>query len=30
MDAIRRHEEELTAYAIDGLLEAGARIIGPK
>jgi cysteine desulfurase/selenocysteine lyase len=30
MDAIRRHEEDLTAYAIDGLLEAGARIIGPK
>jgi cysteine desulfurase/selenocysteine lyase len=30
MDAIRSHEEELTAYAIDGLLEAGARIIGPK
>jgi cysteine desulfurase / selenocysteine lyase len=30
MDEIRRHEEELTAYAIDGLLEAGARIIGPK
>jgi cysteine desulfurase / selenocysteine lyase len=30
MEAIRRHEEELTAYAIDGLLEAGARIIGPK
>jgi len=30
MDEIRRHEEDLTAYAIDGLLEAGARIIGPK
>jgi cysteine desulfurase/selenocysteine lyase len=30
MDAIRAHEQELTAYAIDGLLEAGARIIGPK
>jgi len=30
MDEVRRHEEELTAYAIDGLLEAGARIIGPK
>jgi cysteine desulfurase / selenocysteine lyase len=30
MDEIRQHEEELTAYAIDGLLEAGARIIGPK
>ncbi len=30
MDAVRAHEEELTAYAIDGLLEAGARIIGPK
>jgi cysteine desulfurase/selenocysteine lyase len=30
MDAVRRHEEELTAYTIDGLLEMGARIIGPK
>ena len=30
MDEIRAHEERLTAYAIDGLLEAGARIIGPK
>jgi cysteine desulfurase/selenocysteine lyase len=30
MQAVRVHEEELTAYALDGLLEAGARIIGPK
>ncbi len=30
MDAIRAHEEQLTAYALDGLLESGARIIGPK
>jgi cysteine desulfurase/selenocysteine lyase len=30
MDAVRAYEEELTAYALDGLLEAGARIIGPK
>jgi cysteine desulfurase/selenocysteine lyase len=30
MDEIRAHEERLAAYAIDGLLEAGARIIGPK
>ena len=30
MQAVRVHEEELMAYAIDGLLEAGARIIGPK
>jgi len=30
MDEVRRHEEELTAYTIDGLLETGARIIGPK
>jgi len=30
MDEVRRHEEELTAYTIDGLLEMGARIIGPK
>ena len=30
MDEIRAHEERLTAYAIDGLLQAGARIIGPK
>jgi cysteine desulfurase/selenocysteine lyase len=30
MDVVRRYEEELTAYTIDGLLEMGARIIGPK
>jgi cysteine desulfurase/selenocysteine lyase len=30
MDDVRAHEEQLTAYAIDGLLESGARIIGPK
>ncbi len=29
MDAIRAHEEALTRYTIDGLQEAGARIIGP-
>jgi cysteine desulfurase/selenocysteine lyase len=29
MDAVRAHEEELTAYALEGLMEAGARIIGP-
>jgi cysteine desulfurase/selenocysteine lyase len=30
MDDVRRHEQELTRYTIDGLLESGARIIGPK
>jgi cysteine desulfurase/selenocysteine lyase len=30
MDAVRRHEEEITSYAIDRLLDAGARVIGPK
>jgi len=30
MDAVRAYEEELTRYAIDRLLDAGARIIGPK
>jgi cysteine desulfurase/selenocysteine lyase len=30
MDAVRDHEERLVAYTIDGLLEMGARIIGPK
>ena len=30
MDDIRRHEQDLTRYTIDGLLEMGARIIGPK
>jgi cysteine desulfurase/selenocysteine lyase len=29
MDEVRAHEERLTKYAIDGLVEAGARIIGP-
>jgi cysteine desulfurase/selenocysteine lyase len=30
MDAVREHEEEITAYAIDRMLEAGATIYGPK
>lgn len=30
MDAVRAHEEEITAYAIDRLLEAGATVYGPK
>jgi cysteine desulfurase/selenocysteine lyase len=30
MDAVRRHEQELTAYAIGRLEEAGARVHGPK
>jgi cysteine desulfurase/selenocysteine lyase len=30
MDAVRTHEEEITAYAIDRLLEAGATVFGPK
>ena len=30
MEDVRRHEQELTRYTIDGLLESGARIIGPK
>jgi cysteine desulfurase/selenocysteine lyase len=30
MDAVRAHEEEITGYAIDRLLEAGATIFGPK
>jgi cysteine desulfurase/selenocysteine lyase len=30
MGSVRRYEEELTAYTIDGLLEIGAQIIGPK
>ncbi len=29
MDAVRRHEEEITAYAIARLMEAGARVFGP-
>ncbi|MCI0634265.1 MAG: SufS family cysteine desulfurase [Actinobacteria bacterium] len=30
MDAVREHEEEITAYAIDRLLDAGAEVYGPK
>jgi cysteine desulfurase/selenocysteine lyase len=30
MDAVRAHEEEITAYALDRLLEAGATVYGPK
>src|SRR5213593_3137257 len=30
MDAVRAHEEEITGYAIDRMLEAGATIFGPK
>jgi cysteine desulfurase / selenocysteine lyase len=30
MDAVRAHEEEITGYAIDRLLDAGATIFGPK
>jgi cysteine desulfurase/selenocysteine lyase len=30
MDNVRAHEQELTAYALDRLLEAGATIFGPK
>ena len=30
MDAIRAHEEEITRYAIDRLLDAGATVYGPK
>jgi cysteine desulfurase/selenocysteine lyase len=29
MDAVREHEKELTAYAIDRLLDAGATVYGP-
>jgi cysteine desulfurase/selenocysteine lyase len=29
MDAVRAHEEEITAYAIGRLTEAGARVFGP-
>jgi cysteine desulfurase/selenocysteine lyase len=29
MDNVRRHEEELAGYAIDRLLEAGAKVFGP-
>ncbi len=30
MQAVRAHEEEITAYAIDRLLDAGATVFGPK
>jgi cysteine desulfurase/selenocysteine lyase len=30
MNAVRAHEEEITGYAIDRLLDAGATIFGPK
>jgi cysteine desulfurase/selenocysteine lyase len=30
MDAVRAHEEEITRYAMDRLLEAGATVFGPK
>jgi cysteine desulfurase/selenocysteine lyase len=30
MDAVRAHEEEITAYALDRLLDAGATVFGPK
>jgi cysteine desulfurase/selenocysteine lyase len=30
MDRVRAHEEEITAYALDRLLEAGATVYGPK
>jgi cysteine desulfurase/selenocysteine lyase len=30
MDNVRAHEEEITAYALDKLLEAGATVYGPK
>ena len=30
MDAVRAHEEDITAYALDRLLQAGATIFGPK
>jgi cysteine desulfurase/selenocysteine lyase len=29
MDKVRAHEEEITAYAIERLLDAGARVFGP-
>jgi cysteine desulfurase/selenocysteine lyase len=29
MTAVREHEEEITAYAIERLLDAGARVFGP-
>jgi cysteine desulfurase / selenocysteine lyase len=30
MDAVRRHEEEITRYALDRLIGAGATVYGPK
>ncbi len=30
MDNVRAHEEEITAYALDRLLDAGATVYGPK
>ncbi len=30
MDVVRAHEEEITAYALDRLLDAGATVFGPK
>ncbi len=30
MDAVREHEEEITSYAIDRLLDVGATVYGPK
>jgi cysteine desulfurase/selenocysteine lyase len=30
MDAVRAHEEEITRYALDRLIEAGATVYGPK
>jgi cysteine desulfurase/selenocysteine lyase len=30
MDAVREHEEEITRYALDRLIEAGATVYGPK
>jgi cysteine desulfurase / selenocysteine lyase len=30
MDAVRAHEKEITAYALDRLTEAGARVYGPR
>jgi cysteine desulfurase/selenocysteine lyase len=30
MDAVREHEEEISAYALDRLLDAGATVYGPR
>ena len=30
MDAVRAHEEDITAYALDRLLDAGVTVFGPK